>query len=300
MLTCKNLYLRYKNQPRNALSDVTFSLNENEIVSIVGHNGAGKSTLIKAIVDLVPSEGEIRYSFDKKDLPKNVHVQMQTSIFEKGIKVKEIIELYIALYESNETVDELLDLFQIQKLKNGYLDKLSGGEKQKVSILLAVIGNPKLIIFDEITTGLDSVARRMIWDLLKKIKEERKITMVLTSHFLDEVEYLADRVLVMEEGRIIKEGTVADIVKEAFEDKRSAVFLMDSNFDYEHFPYEHSTSGNKIVLNYTKTEEKAVYGAIVNCGGFDIQLKDYSFEEAFLKTIGYTLGEKGELTHEKK
>ena len=294
LLNLKDVSIRYHKADKNAVTGVSFSIEENSIVSIVGHNGAGKSTLIQAIMQNLNYAGSITFGFDKNELYKYIRVQTQTSTFEKNAKVKDIIQLYIELLDSQETVDELLQSVQMLPFKNAYLEKLSGGEKQKIAVLLATIGNPKLIILDELTTGLDVLSRRMIWDLLNKIRKEKGVSLLLTSHFLDEVEYLSDYVIVMEQGTVKLQGTIRDIIDEAFAKQKLATCLVDSSFRFTNLKYAYKQQSNKLWIEYKEEHEKDVFDNLKICGGYDIQLQQRSFEDAFLKMIGYELDEKGE------
>ncbi|MGG0823705.1 ABC transporter ATP-binding protein [Paenibacillus turicensis] len=294
LLNLKDVSIRYHKADKNAVTGVSFSIEENSIVSIVGHNGAGKSTLIQAIMQNLNYAGSITYGFDKNELYKYIRVQTQTSTFEKNAKVKDIIQLYIELLDSQETVDKLLQSVQMLPFKNAYLEKLSGGEKQKIAVLLATIGKPKLIILDELTTGLDVMSRRMIWDLLNKIRKEKGISILLTSHFLDEVEYLSDYVIVMEQGAIKLQGTVRDIIDNAFAKQKLATCLVDSSFRFTNLKYAYKQQSNKLMIEYKEDDEKDVFDNLKICGGYDIQLQQRTFEDAFLKVIGYELDEKGE------
>ncbi|WP_020616194.1 ABC transporter ATP-binding protein [Paenibacillus daejeonensis] len=294
LLELKEVSVRYRGAERNAVDRVSFSVEENQIVSIVGHNGAGKSTLIQAIMQDIHYAGQITYGFPEKELYKWIRVQTQTSTFEKKAKVKDMVQLYIQLTDSRETVEALLESVQMQDFKHAYLEKLSGGEKQKIAVLLATIGSPKLIILDELTTGLDVVSRRMIWDLLNKIRRDKGISILLTSHFLDEVEYLSDDVIILERGAVKQHGTVGELVEHAFDRSKLATSLTDSSFRYADLRYKYTKHKNKLMIEYRVEQERDVFDNLQACGGYDIRLQQRTFEEAFLKLIGYQLDEKGE------
>lgn len=294
LLNVKDVSVRYRGAERNAVDGVSLTVEENQIVSVVGHNGAGKSTLIQAIMQNVNHEGEISYGFGRNELYRWVRVQTQTSTFERKAKVKDIVQLHIELLESRETVNSLLESVQMLPFRDAYLEKLSGGEKQKIAVLLATIGNPKLMILDELTTGLDAMSRRMIWDLLNKIRKEKNVGILLTSHFLDEVEYLSDYVVVMESGAVKLHGTVRDLVDHAFGGKKRATCLTDAGFRYDDLPYDYTRHKNKVQIEYREEQERDVFENLKACGGYDIQLQQRTFEEAFLTMTGYGLNEKGE------
>lgn len=294
-LVINQLKKRYGNI--QVLKGVNFEVKQGEIFAILGRNGAGKTTLINALMQLTVYEGEIVYDFNKKDLYKNISLQLQTSQFEEGAKVLETCKLYKALLRSDVNLDNLLDELELLNFKNNYIKTLSGGQKQKLSIVLTLIGQPKIIIFDELTTGLDTIARRGIWDLLKKINKINHTTIILTSHFLDEVEYLADRVMILDNGIAIKIDTVNNIIDNLFESKKKIQFkISDIDRGNNKFSFQFwLLRDNLFETEYTNVEENAVLSEIIKNNGFDINMKSFSFEDAFLKIMGYKLTNEGEV-----
>ncbi|OUM63933.1 hypothetical protein PIROE2DRAFT_20607 [Piromyces sp. E2] len=194
-----------------AVNDVSFKVYQNEIFALLGHNGAGKTTLINIMVGLIKSTYGDVY-FDGASISKNVNkirkdfgVCAQTNIIYDELTVEEHINFYANLKNVKVNVDEVLkelDLLQQKKLKSS---KLSGGQKRKLCIGMATIGNPKYIFLDEPTTGLDPLSRRKIWEVLLKKKEGRVI--FLTTHYMDEADILADRKLILNKGKIRCLGT---------------------------------------------------------------------------------------------
>ncbi|WP_419958942.1 ABC transporter ATP-binding protein [Psychrobacillus sp. BM2] len=294
-LVIKQLKKRYGNL--QVLNGVNFEVKQGEIFAILGRNGAGKTTLINALMQLTDYEGEIVYDFNKKNLYKNINLQLQTSQFEEGAKVLETCKLYKALLRSDVNLDNLLDELELSNFKNNYIKTLSGGQKQKLSIVLTLIGQPKIIIFDELTTGLDTIARRGIWDLLKKINKINHTTIILTSHFLDEVEYLADRVMILDNGIAIKIDTVNNIIDNLFESKKKIQFkISDIDRGNNTFSFQFwLLRDNLFETECTKVEENAVLSEIIKNNGFDINMKSFLFEDAFLKIMGYKLTNEGEV-----
>jgi ABC-type multidrug transport system ATPase subunit len=200
-----------KNTEFLAVNDVSFKVYENEICAVVGHNGAGKTTRSNIMVGLIKaSYGDV--FFDGSSISKNVNkirkdfgVCAQHNIIYKELTVEDHINFYANLKSIKVDVDEVLselDLLQQKKLKTS---KLSGGQKRKLCIAMATIGNPKYIFLDEPTTGLDPLSRRKIWELLLKKKEGRVI--FLTTHYMDEADILADRKLILNKGKIRCLGT---------------------------------------------------------------------------------------------
>jgi len=200
-----------KNSQFLAVNNVSFKVYENEIFAILGHNGAGKTTLINIMVGLLrASQGGVYYdgfdiAKDTNTVRKNFGVCAQTNTIFDELTVEDHIKFYADLKDVKVDVDEVLtdiDLIHQKKLK---ASKLSGGQKRKLCIGMATIGNPKYIFLDEPTTGLDPLSRRKIWDLLLKKKEGRVI--FLTTHYMDEADILADRKVILTKGKVRCLGT---------------------------------------------------------------------------------------------
>ena len=203
---------------RNAVDDLTFHIAYGEVFGLLGHNGAGKTTTIETILGLhQPTSGNARIlgkdaKKHRKTLFEEIGVQLQASFYQDNIKVKEVLEETAALYRQPADYRVLLERFQMEPFMNQYVEKLSGGERQKLSVIAALIPNPKLLFLDELTTGLDVSARREVWNILKDLKDQG-MTIVLTTHYMEEAEYLCDHILIMKNGQAKIEGTVSEILK---------------------------------------------------------------------------------------
>ena len=191
-----------------AVNDVSFEIKEGEIFGIIGPNGAGKTTTVDCISGLrVPDSGSISvYGLlpqkDRDKIKKLVGVQLQESALPPRIKVGEALNLFASFYSDHLDPNELLELLGITKVKNSQFRKLSGGQKQRLSIALALVGNTRIVILDELTTGLDPEARRETWDLIEGVRE-RGVTVILVTHFMDEAERLCDRLTLINHGKLV-------------------------------------------------------------------------------------------------
>lgn len=191
-----------------AVKGISFEVRENEIFGLLGPNGAGKSTTLEIIETLrLKTSGSVEvYNFnvdrDADKIKKIIGVQLQTSGFYPHLNLLELIELFSGLY--NATVDgrELLDMVNLRDKARNKFKELSGGQKQRFSIATTLINKPKIIFLDEPTTGLDPQARRNLWELIRKIRENGT-TVIITTHYMDEAEYLCDRVAIIDEGKIV-------------------------------------------------------------------------------------------------
>lgn len=202
---------------RKVINDLSFEVNKGEVFALLGHNGAGKSTTIDLILGLkCPDEGNATIlgmdaAKHRKKVFEKVGVQLQHTEYQNMMTVEEACIEYASLYKKPSDYKKLLHLFGLSDLKKSYINKLSGGEKQKLSVVLALIGNPEIVFLDELTTGLDVAARREVWRTLKHLKE-KGLTIFLTTHYMEEAQALCDHVCIIKSGEKVIEGTIAEIV----------------------------------------------------------------------------------------
>ena len=202
---------------RRVVDDLSFDVRKGEVFALLGHNGAGKSTTIDLILGLkTPDGGTAKIlgmdaAKHRKQVFERVGVQLQHTQYQTSITVEEACIEYASLYASPADYHKLLDGFGLAPLRKSLVSKLSGGERQKLSVVLALIGNPEIVFLDELTTGLDVVARREVWRTLKQLKEQG-LTIFLTTHYMEEAEALCDRVCIIKSGKKIAEGTVDEVV----------------------------------------------------------------------------------------
>ena len=216
VIKVEKLVKEYKNI--TAVNDVSFSVEEGEIFGLLGPNGAGKTTTIECIEGLrKPDSGNVEVLGlnplkDRKRLYNMIGVQLQETSYQDKIKVWEICQLFSTLYSKTISYELLLKDFGLYEKKDSYISKLSGGQKQAVSIVLALIPDPKIVFLDEITTGLDPQARRNVWEMIKKLKKKGK-TVFMTTHYMEEAENLCDRICFIKSGKIRALGTVNELIK---------------------------------------------------------------------------------------
>lgn len=228
IISVKNLKKSYNGIV--AVDDISFSVKKGEYFGLLGHNGAGKSTTIDCILGIKAFDSGVVKIFNKdpkksrKEVFEKVGVQLQSSFYPDKIKVYEICEETAALYSESCDYNQLLKKFSLDKLKKNYVSTLSGGEKQKLAVVLALLPNPEVVFLDELTTGLDVEARRDVWKLLKSLKKD-KVTMLLTSHYMDEVEALCDKIVIIKNGKLLASGTVEEIIVSSPYDKLEDAYL---------------------------------------------------------------------------
>lgn len=218
VVSVKNLTKNYKDV--TAVDHLSFDLSKGEIFGLLGHNGAGKSTTMECILGTkLMDQGTVEVlgmdpRKQRKKLFERVGVQFQQSNYQDKIKVGELCELSASFYKKPGDWKELLKTFGLEQLEKHMVMELSGGERQKLSVLQALIPNPELVFLDELTTGLDSQARRDVWKHLSDMKD-KGLTILLTSHFMDEVEALCDRVCILRKGKVAAMGTVKELLEKS-------------------------------------------------------------------------------------
>lgn len=208
---CKN----YKDI--KALDNVSLSIKQGELFGLLGVNGAGKTTLIKILCGLTKkTSGEI--NINDCDLDKEMYkikeiiaISPQETSVANNLTVKENLEFFFNIYNNNDVsiIEEIINTFNLNEVLNQKAKTLSGGYKRRLSIAVALISKPKILFLDEPTLGLDVFARRELWNIIKKL--QKNITIILTSHYLEEIENLCDRVAVLSNGKLLQIGTIKEI-----------------------------------------------------------------------------------------
>lgn len=218
VIEVEHLVKSYKNVM--AVNDVSFTVKQGQIFGLLGPNGAGKTTTIECIIGLQKRDsGRIQVlgcdpSHDSRQLYRQIGVQLQEASYQDKVKVSELCELFSSLYEDPLDYRELLEKFHLSDKTHAYVSNLSGGQRQKVSIVLALISNPKLLFLDELTTGLDPNSRREMWNYLKELRDEGR-TIFMTTHYMEEAAFLCDQICIIDEGKIIANDTVDGVIDQA-------------------------------------------------------------------------------------
>ncbi len=200
-----------------AVDDVSFAVEPGEIFGILGPNGAGKTTTVETLAGLRQADsGAVRVlGIDTQRhaaaVRDHLGVQLQEAALHDKITVGEALRLFASFYADPADPDELMALLDLTGHAGVQFGRLSGGQKQRLSIALALVGNPRIAILDELTTGLDPQARRATWDLVERVRDTG-VTILLVTHFMDEAERLCDRLVVIDAGRVVAEGTPAGLV----------------------------------------------------------------------------------------
>ena len=214
----KGLSKKFKNF--TAVDNLNININKGELFSLLGTNGAGKTTTIKMLSGLIlPTSGTIE--IDNKNISKDIikikqvlNVSPQETAIAPNLTVKENLEFMAGVYQiknKNMKINELINQFKLEEMLYKKAKKLSGGWKRRLSIALSLINDPKILFLDEPTLGLDVIARKELWNIIEKLKG--KITIILTTHYMEEAEKLSDRIAIMSKGQLIDVGTPSELIK---------------------------------------------------------------------------------------
>lgn len=226
ILVVKDLVKQYDS--KKVVKGINFTVERGEIFGILGPNGAGKTTTLEMIETMRPIDGGSA-SIDGIDVSENpmqikaiIGVQPQTPNFEEKTKLYEILEFFASTYGEKIDPIQFLKDVQLEDKASSFAENLSGGQRQRFSIAAALVHKPMVFFLDEPTTGLDPQARRNLWDLIKKIRDDG-VTVIMTTHYMDEAELLCDRVAIMDEGEIIAMDSpkkmIKDLLKTGFKKK---------------------------------------------------------------------------------
>jgi ABC-2 type transport system ATP-binding protein len=214
ILEVKNLVKKYDTVV--AVDGVSFAIRQGVCFGLLGPNGAGKTTTIEVIEDVIPpTAGEILYKGKSRSssFREEVGIQFQSTALLNLLTVRETLQTFQSFFTKTNTIEELVELCRLGEFLDQYNDKISGGQRQRFLLALALINRPELLFLDEPSTGLDPQARLNLWDLIQGIKAEGK-TLILTTHYMEEAQHLCDEVAIMDYGKIIAQGSPAALIRQ--------------------------------------------------------------------------------------
>lgn len=203
----------------HAVKGVDLSIQPGEFVGLLGPNGAGKTTLVEMVEGLQqPDEGVIKiagktWKSNESELHQLIGLSLQETKFMDRLTVFETTQLFASFYKlDTNRVNEVIELVELKEKKKAYVNNLSGGQRQRLALGISLLNKPSILLLDEPTTGLDPHARRGIWTILKNLKEEKNTSLILTTHYMDEAEFLCDRIIIMDQGSILADNTLGNLL----------------------------------------------------------------------------------------
>lgn len=225
-----NLTKKFKE--KIAVNNISLKIKEGELFALLGTNGAGKTTTIKMLSTLIlPTSGEVKINGldvikDRQKVKEILNVSPQETAIAPNLSVRENLEFMAGVYQiknKEEKIKELISMFKLDDVLNQKAKTLSGGWQRKVSIAMALINDPKILFLDEPTLGLDVIARKELWSVIEK--QKNKMTIILTTHYMEEAESLCDRVGIMASGNLIDVGTPEELIKKSGEKNFEDAFV---------------------------------------------------------------------------
>ena len=280
-----------------AVDDLSFEIRKGELFAFLGVNGAGKSTTINIICgQLKKDEGtviidELNLDDNLANIKKKIGVVFQASILDPQLTVKDNLEIKASLYglsrkEIKSRVNELAEILDFKSYLNRPLAKLSGGQKRRIDIARALLNKPDILILDEPTTGLDPQTRKMIWAVITKLRKENNMTVLLTTHYMEEASE-ADYVVIIDQGKMVAHGTPLDLKNEYVGDYMLIYNVKEEDVKKLGLPYINIPNGYKIEVNDTLEATNLI---VNNRELFvDYELIKGKMDDVFLKVTGKNL-----------
>ncbi|MFA5856905.1 MAG: ATP-binding cassette domain-containing protein [Candidatus Pacearchaeota archaeon] len=233
IIEVKNLTKKFKNLV--AVNNISFEVKKGEILAFLGPNGAGKTTTIKMLTTLLkPTSGNIHINnFDISDtdeIRKSFGIVFQDPSLDNELSAYENLEFHGIMYDvpkelRRERIDYLLKFVGLFDRKNDFVKTFSGGMKRRLEIARGLIHHPKILFLDEPTLGLDPQTRNHLWDYVKKLNKEEGMTVLLTTHYMEEADKISDRIAIIDNGKIIANGTSKELMKNTKTDSLEKAFL---------------------------------------------------------------------------
>ncbi len=264
VIKVENVFKSFKQV--KAVRGVNLEIQKGQFVAILGPNGAGKTTLVEMIEGIqLPDKGDIyvlgkKWKGNEDELHQYIGLSLQETRYIDKLKVWETLELFSSFYDLDKfRVEEIIQLVGLEDKRKARVVNLSGGQRQKLALGIALLNYPKVLLLDEPTTGLDPNARREVWSILLKLKERSETSLILTTHYMEEAEQLCDYIIIIDSGKILKEGTIDNLLDSDHDEKiiefnldetveNSEIFNSSFNIDWN----EDYHSGKVIITNLEK------------------------------------------------
>ena len=203
-----------------AVNGLSFEIQAGQFLALLGPNGAGKTTMVEMIEGIQqPDSGTIHivgkeWKHHSKEIHHDIGLSLQETRFIDKLTVRETLNVFAGLYGlPKKRIDEVIEIVSLEEKQKAYVVNLSGGQRQRLALGISVINNPKILLLDEPTTGLDPNARREVWHILQKMKNESNISLLLTTHYMEEAEQLCDRIIILDHGTILQQGTLDELIE---------------------------------------------------------------------------------------
>ena len=274
-----------------AVDSIDLSIPKGICFGLLGPNGAGKTTTIEILEGIhLPTSGTVLYKGEPlgSRYREEVGIQFQHTSLQEFLTVRETLELFERLYHRTVPIAELIELCSLADIINRDTRKLSGGQRQRLLLALALINDPDLIFLDEPTTGLDPQARRNFWDLVKLVKSRNK-TIVLTTHYMEEAYALCDQIAIMDKGRIVSQGTPAQLLSQHFGDVVLQIPRTDSGSKLSGLGLNVVDAGDMLEISTSRLHD-TIQQLLENGVNLDrLRIRAWTLEDLFINVTGKPL-----------
>jgi len=271
-----------------AVDGVSFAIEPGTCFGLLGPNGAGKTTVIEIIEGISePTSGNILYKGEKRQAQyrEEIGIQLQQTELPQFLTVLETLETYRNLYKRTLPLDELVSWCRLEEILSRDNHKISGGQKQRLLLAIALANDPELIFLDEPTTGLDPQARRYLWDIVRRIKSWKK-TVVLTTHYMEEAQILCDRIAIMDHGKIIAMGTPGELLEEHCRGVTIVIKDEIEDQELESLPCKWFRLEGRIEIQTNSVNECIHHLVAHNIDLSSMNIRESNLEDLFLKLTG--------------
>jgi ABC-2 type transport system ATP-binding protein len=306
VIEVKNVWKSFKSV--QAVKGISLNIRKGQFVALLGPNGAGKTTLVEMIEGIQkPDSGEIyvlgkKWKGNENEIHKIIGISLQETRFIDKLRVNETLLLFAGFFDlGQERVDEVTDIIGLEDKRKAYVVNLSGGQRQRLALGIALLNKPAILLLDEPTTGLDPNARREIWEILFRLKEIGETSMILTTHYMEEAENLCEYIIIMDQGVILREGSMDQLVDEESEEKivefTSEAGLLPEILGTEGLPFRIKVSGTRekasVMLNNFDSDLPAFlnYVKSLNINLKHMECRRKTLDDLFIELTGRKINE---------
>jgi len=289
ILEVKGLVKRYKTI--DAVNGISFAIPRGICFGLLGPNGAGKTTALEVIEGIIPpTAGEVLYNGAPKtdSFREEVGIQFQQTTLLNFMTVRETLVTFQTLYRETETIEHLVAMCNLDGILDQMNNRISGGQAQRLMLALALVNRPKLVFLDEPSTGLDPQARRYLWEIISGIREQGKTT-ILTTHSMDEAEYLCDEIAIMDHGRIIAQGSPPELVRRYCKGGTISLPRAGLNIPPAELPFPYRESNGRVEIMTDRVNTGIEKLLAINVDLTDMTVHSPNLEDVFLNLTGRTL-----------
>lgn len=292
ILEVKNLIKDYKKL--RAVNDISFAIKPGICFGLLGPNGAGKTTTIEMIEGILkPTSGDILYKGHPRNrtFKQEIGIQLQKTELPRYLSVEETLKTFHMLYDNQHSLSTVIEICHLEEILQRDNRKISGGQRQRLLLGLALLNDPELLFLDEPTTGMDPQARRYLWDIVKEIKQRGK-TVILTTHYMDEAEILSDELIIMDQGKIIAQGSPEALLQQYC--PNISVFILKEHLKDEmlsHLPWKAIPHPDSYELQVTHVETCLKTLIELDIDLSEITIRHQNLEDLFLNLTGKSLRE---------